>query len=212
MRNQFLLLVTVVTLVSCGPTIYKSGKMNSAIATHKTVAILPASITMQLRPNEMKKMTADQIDDLTSKTGYDVQEQMHSWFLNRSVKRNYTVGFQDILKTNAILKEQGITYRDLASTDAVNLAKLLGVDAVITTRMTMDKPMSTGAAVAVAVLVGFYGTTNNVVTNLAIRDGQDGEVLWKYDYNAAGSVGSSTSNLVKALMRNASKKFPYTVN
>jgi hypothetical protein len=33
--------------------------------------------------------------------------------------------------------------------------------------------------------------------------------MWKYDYEAAGSFGSSPNRLVDALMRNASKKFPY---
>jgi hypothetical protein len=75
----------------------------------------------------------------------------------------------------------------------------------------MDKPMSEGAAIAVGVIFGAWGNTNSVQTTINIHDGKSGNLLWKYDYQASGSVGSSTDRLVNALMRNASKKFPYSV-
>jgi hypothetical protein len=194
---------------SCAPKIYKSAEFDNALAKHKIVAILPAAVTMQLRPNEAKKMSVDQMNDLEQKTGMDIQDKMYGWFLRRHDKYNYTVTFQDISKTNALLKSANISYADLASKDRSELAKLLGVDAVIQNRSKMEKPMSEGAAVAVGLLVGAWGNTNKVETTINIHDGKSGNLLWKYDYEAAGSVGSSTSKLVDALMRNASKKFPY---
>ena len=89
------------------------------------------------------------------------------------------------------------------------LAALLGVDAVISTAAVMQKPMSDGAAVAMGVIFGAWGSTNDVKTSINIHDGKDGTLVWKYDFTATGSVGSNTQNLVNALMRNASKKFPY---
>jgi hypothetical protein len=154
-------------------------------------------------------MSVDQMKDLEQKTGMDIQDKMYGWFLRRHDKYNYTVTFQDISKTNALLKSANISYADLASKDRSELAKLLGVDAVIQNRSKMEKPMSEGAAVAVGLLVGAWGNTNKVETTINIHDGKSGNLLWKYDYEAAGSVGSSTSKLVDALMRNASKKFPY---
>lgn len=194
---------------SCGPTIYKSSNFDDALAKHKTVAILPAAVTIKLRPNEAKKMTADQVADLDMKTGLTFQDKMYGWLLRKSDKYHYTVTFQDINKTNALLKKANITYADLASTDRSALAKALGVDAVIQDDIRMEKPMSDGAAVAVGLLVGAWGATNKVETTINIHDGRSGNLLWKYDYEASGSVGSSTDKLVDALMRNASKKFPY---
>lgn len=174
------------------------------------MAILPAQVNISLRPNEAKKLSAEQINDLATKTGYDIQEKMYGWFLRRGDKFDYTVSFQDVTRTNAKLKEAGINYADLKSTDRAQLAKLLGVDAVMQDRANMEKPMSEGAAVAVGVLVGAWGATNKVQTTIDIHDGISGNLLWKYDYEAAGSVGSSTTKLVDALMRNATKKFPYS--
>lgn len=196
--------------VSCGPKIYKSADFNSALAKHKAVAILPADVTTQLRPNQAKKMSEEQIADLSQKTGYDIQDKMYSWFLRRSGKFNYTVTFQDVTKTNALLKQAGIEYKDLATRDRAEIAKILGVDAVLQNRSRMEKPMSEGAAVAVGLLVGAWGSTNKVETTINIHDGKTSNLLWKYDYEASGSVGSSTTKLVDALMRNASKKFPYS--
>ena len=73
----------------------------------------------------------------------------------------------------------------------------------------MSRPMSEGAAIAVGLLVGFWGNTNKVNATLTVHDSAEGKLLWKYDYAASGSVGSSSKSLSNALMRNASKKFPY---
>jgi hypothetical protein len=198
-------------LFSCGPKIYKSKEFDTAFAKHKTVAVLPAEVTSRLRPSEAKKITAEQIEEQNEKTGYDIQDKMYSWFLRRSEKFKYTVTFQDVNRTNALLKQAEVDYKSLATKDRVEIAKILGVDAVIQNRSSMDKPMSEGAAVALGLLVGVWGNTNNVETTINIHDGMSGNLLWKYDYSASGTVGSSTTKLVDALMRNASKKFPYSL-
>ncbi len=203
-------LLMLVLMVSCGPKIYKSADFDTALGRHKTVAILPADVSMKLRPNESKKLSADQIADLAQKTGYDIQDKMYSWFLRRSGKFDYTVTFQDVTRTNALLKDAGISYQDLASKDRAAIAKILGVDAVLQNRSRMEKPMSEGAAVAVGLLIGAWGNTNKVETTINIHDGNSANLLWKYDYEASGSVGSSTTKLVDGLMKNASKKFPYS--
>lgn len=210
MKNLFFISMLAMLIVSCGPQIYKSSNFSTALAKHKTVAILPAEVSMQLRPNQTKNMTQQQLDEMATKTGYDIQEKMYGWFIRRESKFNYTVTFQDVTRTNAKLKEAGISYSDLKTTDRAKLAKILGVDAVMQDKANMEKPMSEGAAVAVGLLVGAWGNTNKVQTTINIHDGTSGDLLWKYDYEASGSVGSSTNNLVDALMRNATRKFPYS--
>lgn len=199
-------------LASCGPQIYKATDFSDAASKHKTVAILPAEVSMQLRPNDAKRTSPEQLEDMVVKTAYDMQEKMYGWFLRRSEKYHYSVSFQDVTRTNAKLKEAGIAYKDLKTTDRSQLAKILGVDAVMQDRLSMEKPMSEGAAIAVGLLVGAWGNTNKVNTTINIHDGSSGNLLWKYDYEASGSVGSSTTKLVDALMKNATKKFPYASN
>ncbi|MGZ5286986.1 MAG: hypothetical protein ACXWV0_04655 [Flavisolibacter sp.] len=210
MKQLFYIAIASIFLASCGPKIYTSSNFSAALAKHKTVAILPAEVTMQLRPNQTKNTTQAQLDEMAMKTGYDIQEKMYGWFLRRGDKYQYTVNFQDVTRTNSLLKDAGISYQDLKSTDRQKLARILGVDAVMQDRASMEKPMSDGAALAVGILLNTWGNTNKVETTINIHDGATGDLLWKYDYEASGSVGSSTTNLVDALMRNASKKFPYS--
>jgi hypothetical protein len=207
-----LLMAFTFSISACGPSIYKSQNFGSALQKHKTVAIIPAEVTMKLRPNQSKNTTETQLREMEKSTGYEIQDKMLGWFLRRSDRFKYTVTFQDINKTNAKLKEAGINYTDLRDMDRSKLAKILGVDAIMQDRLNTEKPMSDGAAVAVGLLVGYWGSTNNVQTTINIHDGSSGDLLWKYDYTASGSVGSSTTKLVDALMKNATKKFPYSYN
>lgn len=86
---------------------------------------------------------------------------------------------------------------------------LLPIDAVISNITRMDKPMSEGVAAVMTILIGNFGSTNNVTTTINIHEAKQGDLIWKYDYVAQGTLGSSPDNLVNALMRNASGKFPY---
>lgn len=210
MKKFLIPFVSLILLITaCGPKIYKSNEFNDVAAKHKIVAILPADVTIMLRPNQSKKMSADELEKNRETTGYAIQDKMYSWFLRRSDKFKYTVKFQDVSKTNSILKDAGLTYTDIRLKSKESIAKLLGVDAVISNITRMDKPMSEGAAIAVGVLIGAWGSTNNVNTTINIHEAKQGDLIWKYDYVANGTIGSSPENLVNALMRNASRKFPY---
>ncbi|TGD79043.1 hypothetical protein [Hymenobacter wooponensis] len=199
-----------VWLTACGPSIYLAQDFRTYAPKHKTVAILPAAVTMQMRPNQARHTTAEQVHNLEQQSGVDFQEKIYAWLLRRTTQRGYTVQFQDVMKTNSLLRESGIPYSELRSHSPQELAKILGVDAVLTTSVRTSKPMSDGAAVAVGLLVGAWGATNQANITVNIHESDAGKLLWKYDYVASGSVGSSTDGMVNVLMRNASKKFPYT--
>jgi hypothetical protein len=110
--------------------------------------------------------------------------------------------------TNAKLAKAGFTADSRTLTPA-EMADALGVDAVITSVFNTTKPMSEGAAVALGVLFGAWGTTNQTTANLTIHDSEAG-MLWNYDWVASGSFASSQA-LVDGLMRNASRRMPYVV-
>jgi len=210
MKNTLSLFAFIIMVgTSCAPKIYKTEDFESKTASHKIVAILPAEVTIALRPNEKKRTTVEQLRESEEKTGTMIQDKMYSWFLRRSGKFKYTVQFQDVSKTNALLLQNNIRYADMKTHTKEEIAKLLGVDAVISTSASMQKPMSEGAAVAMSLLIGYAGSTNDVQTVININEATKGDLVWKYDYNATGSIGSNPDRLVNALMRNASKKFPY---
>ena len=197
----------IAVLTSCGPTIYKAKNFESTKATVKTLAILPFNISIDSK-RLPKNTTIETLKESQEKTGYDMQSSSYTWFLQR--QNSYSTTFQDIDKTNALLKKVNITFDNIALQDKGELCKMLGVDGIISGKATMSKPMSEGGAIAVAVLLGGLGSTNKTATSLTIHDVKGG-LLWKYDYDASGSLGSSAESLTKALMKNASKKFPYKI-
>ena len=214
MRIRTLGLAAVLSLAlfcsSCGPNIYLAQDFRTYAPAHKTVAILPASVNIGLRPKEARNTSSDQMRSMQQQSALDFQARIYAWLLRRQVQQHYTVDFQDVALTNSMLRKANLTDDDMRTLSPQELAKMLGVDAVLTTSVRTTKPMSDGAAVAVGLLVGAWGATNQANITVNIHDGAAGKLLWKYDFAASGSVGSSPENMVNALMRNASRKFPYT--
>lgn len=206
MRLIKLATLFVIFLAGCGPTIYKSQDFDNSKQTVKKVAILPFSVTIDTK-RLPKGITVETLRESEQKTGYDVQNNVYTWFLKRN--STYTVEFQDVDKTNAILKTANINYDNIIMKEKGELCKLLNVDAVISGKFILSKPMSEGAAVVLIVLVGVSGATNKADVTLTIHD-TESKLLWKFDHEVSGSLGSSSSNVTKALMQKSSKKFPYT--
>ena len=206
----FLLLLVAVLLGStgCAPKIYTDPTFPKAKALHQTVAILPFSVTIDAKKLP-KDMTLETVKELEQDEAYLFQEQLYGRFLQRYGKGEYTVTFQDIARTNALLAQAGVAYEDLSAHTREEIAGLLGVDAVIAGTIRRSRPTSTGAAVAVGVLFGVWANTNRVDASMELHDGDSGRLLWKYDHQASGSVGSSSEGLAKSLMKSISKRFPY---
>jgi hypothetical protein len=199
------LLFSAMFVTSCGPTIYKSVDLEGSKNKVKIVGVLPFVVSIDSR-RLPKGVTAETLKESQQKTGYDMQNASYTWFLQRQEK--YTVTFQDVDRTNALLKKANITYDNISLEDKGEICKLLGVDAVISGKAPLSKPMSEGGAIAMTFLVGFGGATNKTSVTLVIHDTKS-SLLWKYDYEESGGIGSNSESLTKGLMKNASKKFPY---
>ena len=81
--------------------VYTSPKLSVEISRHKTVAILPfqSTITFKKQPKNFDA-EANKADEKKLATG--MQEGMYTYLLRKS--KDFTVNFQDIERTNALLK------------------------------------------------------------------------------------------------------------
>lgn len=194
--------------IACGPTIYTSAEFEGYRQTHHLVAVLPFQVTID--PNKLpKEITPEMAKQTMHDEGLSFQHELYIRFLEKEKKGEYTVEFQDVDKTNALLLKADITDANIASLTKSELKSILGVDAIISGTIHREKLMSTGAAIVTGVLFGFFGNTNEVNVTLNIHDAATDELVWKYDHKASGSVGDSPEELAKSLMKNISKKFPY---
>lgn len=209
MRQILLLLAvaaTVFTSTGCGPRIYEAPNVAAAVAAHSIIAILPPTVNIQGR----KKDDPEMIRQAAAADAITFQREMYSWMLRR--KQQGKIRGLEIMdpETTIVKLERAGWSPDSRTMTPGEMAEALGVDAVITSVYNTTKPMSEGAAVALGVLFGVWGTTNQTTVNLTIHDGSQG-MLWNYDWVASGTF-SSSEMLVDQLMRNASRRMPYAVN
>lgn len=211
-----LLLASVQSCNYAAKNIYTSKSFRKIAKQHKTLAILPFDVQVGLRPKEMRDMTPERLYDLELHHGQAVQSALQVYFLEHINRKREVISIQDVRTTNAILAEKDIQPEELTKYTPTELAQLLGVDAVMTGRLTTEKPISDGVAMALALYTFFYtpnitngGPTNAGNASMKIFDGASGNLLWSYDKMLARSLGSDTQTIVRAITRKAAKKIPY---
>lgn len=200
--KQLSIMVLVAVLFSSCAKIFYSADAYTLAKSQKTIAIIPPSVSIAAN----KKIDAESMKEQQKTESVNFQKEMYSWMLKRKMQGNISQEMQDIETTNAKLKKAGYPENPLTPAELCNV---LGVDGIMTSNFGLSKPMSDGAAVAVALLVGVWGATNEVRVSLSISDCANQKLIWNYDHKFSGSLGSSPARLVDGLMRQASKKMPY---
>ncbi len=186
--------------------IFESPKLKETIAKHKVVAILPfeAGISYKRPPKNFDPAVNKEEEKKLSR---DLQNEMFTFLLRK--KEKYTVNFQDPDKTNTLLRKAGL-FDKIDETGIDSLAKLLGVDAVIKCSYSYEKTSSEGGAIVKTILFGGIGAkTGSGKLVMQIKNGVDGELLWRFSKDMNDGVFSSASELMDRMMRKVSRNFPY---
>lgn len=212
------LLFSIFTLIfilnlNAQTNLYENPEFDEISKKHKIIAVVPFKTQVKLRPKQMKDMDDEKLNRLEKAEGEGIQTAMYSWFLKRKKRgklKNLEV--QDPKVTTALLKRNDINYDNISDFTPQELAKTLEVDAVISGEFETNKPMSEGASIALGLLVGFWGNTNNAIINMSVHNAEDGVLLWNYNKKVRGSIGSSPEDLINVLMRKASRRLAYTKN
>ena len=186
--------------------IYSSPKLNEIIATHKMVAILPFAATITYKhPPKNYNDSANKGEEKALST--ELQSSMYTFLLRK--EDQYTCSFQDVTKTNALLKKNGI-YDHLDETTEDTVCKILGVDAVILCKYDYEKTSSEGGAIAKTVLFGGLGSkTGSGALTMQVYNGIDGNLLWRFYKALDDNVFSSSDQVIEHMMRKVSRNFPY---
>jgi hypothetical protein len=168
----------------------------------QVIAIAPPNVAIAARKNIdgvalMEQQKAESVN---------FQREMYSWMLKRKMQGAIYVEVQDVETTNAKLAASG--FNNGKTITPAEMCKVLGVDGIITSNYSLSKPMSEGAAIALVVVTGFWGSTNEAVATLAIHDSASEKMIWNYNDKLSSSLGSP-ARLVDELMRQASRRMPY---
>lgn len=215
MRIKFLLLILIALLNTSAllaqwgesaKQIFESPKLKSEVAKHKIVAILPFSVSLTYR-KQPKNFSAEANNEQEIKMATSIQASMYTFMLRRA--KDYSVSFQDVEKTNILLRKAGML-ENMDQFTKDEIAKVLGVDAVLGGRFEQEQTKSDGVALASAVLLGGFGSkTGSASTFLTLNNSPDGELLWRFFKTMDDGIDTSTDDLVERMMRKVSRNFPY---
>jgi hypothetical protein len=205
--------------------IYTHPEFDSIAKGHTLLAILPFKVMLRLRPKAAKKLEPEDFEKLEKIEGEAVQAALQSYFLKQKAKDSFKVSFQDIHETNAILTQARWTDDSLRLKTTKQICRKLKVDGLISgTVMTKKLLSDEGAAALTALGIGaaavgamfgeaygwpVSGPTNTGNCTINIHEAKAGKLLWRYEKELSRGLGSNTNSIINAIMRKASKKFPY---
>lgn len=187
--------------------VFESPKLKSEISAHKTVAILPfnTKITYKKQPKNFNPEANRDQEKTMSKS---IQSSMYTFLLRKA--GSYSVEFQDVDKTNILLKKAGMSDK-LDEFTKDEIAKVLGVDGVLGGSFETEQSKSEAGAIASAVLFGgLGGKTGTGSLTLTLNNGSTGDLLWRFFKTMDDGITTSTDDLVERMMRKVSRNFPYT--
>jgi hypothetical protein len=214
MKQFFLIFICLFTSVfgfsqfDSAKQVFESQNLKEEITTHKIVAILPfkATISFKRLPKNYNESTNKEDE---KNLGTNMQSGLYTYLLRKS--SDFSVTVQDIDRTNALLKKNDIFEKNDELTSD-ELAKILGVDAVIKCSYAYEKTGSEAGAIVKSLLIGFG--TGKVATGeltMQINNGKDGELLWRFYKQMNEDVMSSPSAVMERMMRKVGRNFPYKI-
>jgi hypothetical protein len=203
-RSIFLLIGITLLLQSCAKIFY-SPDAGELARSQQVIAIVPPKVAIAARRN----IDGIALIEQQKTESMNFQREMYSWMLKRKMQGTIYVDIQDVETTNAKLANAGFYDGKLLTPS--DMCYILGVDGIITSNFSLSKPMSEGAAIALAVITGMWGSTNEAVVSLSIHDLETKKMIWNYNHKLSSSLGSP-AGLVDDLMRQASRRMPYFTN
>jgi hypothetical protein len=216
------LLAGFFVIASCSRNYYKASNFEEKTEEHQVVAILPAE--MVFTGPQPKNMTTEDINKLEEQESIDFQLALYNSILRHADTRKYvtTINFQDITITQKKLADAGIHVRNSWTMDDKELAKALGVDAVVRMRIQKQRHMSDAASYGVdvakrvvTVIPGIkklpvpsnVGKTHDI--HAACKLVSENVVLWNNNYRSATDWNTPANDVIEAIADNFGEHFPY---
>ncbi|MBC8768062.1 hypothetical protein H4O18_08665 [Arenibacter sp. BSSL-BM3] len=206
MKNIIAFIYTLICLsASAQKNIYESEKFDELSRNHSNLAIIPFLTNLELKD----QISNEELKNLEEKEGYAVQDALETYFSKRKKKKKFSVEFQNIKNTNAILKQNGISYDNIDVYSVKQLAEILEVDGIISGTLDLNVLLSKGVPTEFSLLDYIKGSANYGRIGVKISDGTTGKLLWKYEKQINKKSGKNTTDLIELMMKLASRKFPY---
>lgn len=174
------------------------------VSKHSKIAVLPFKVNFSdsyknsVQANKTKN-TEDYWHEQQRVAGLDLQKEAFLTIQKLFEKEKFTVISQDILSTRKKLVELGIAFSEIESLDKGNLAKDLGVDAVIWGKNEVNLNSTT-----------FNPNSNQISMEIALYNANTFEPIWKNsDIQRPNSRMDTPQSLGKNSVYQLIKNMPY---
>jgi len=206
MKKLFLIaLLACSTLLNAQKNVFESSKFDVLSKDHQLLAIIPFFTHLELE----EKISKEESIKLEEKEGYAVQDALESYFGLGKKKKKFTVDFQNIKNTNALLAQKNITYNNIDTYTIKELSEILEVDAIISGNLDINILLSKGIPEEFSFMDYILGDANYGRIGIKISDGKTGKLLWKYENEINKKSGRNTNDLIDKMMKKLVRKFPY---
>ncbi len=225
-RLLLCLLAFVFICTSCSKDYYLNSDFKKISVNHQTLAILPVEMVLTGQmPEGMDEADIDALQEAESKAFQkSLYNQIH-WSPAKS--KHLNVSFQTVEKTNELLYNQEISVRRSWKMTEEELAKLLGVDAVIKARVEKQRYMSDIASMGISIGkriidiltrfrsavartgMGDLGKTSDINASCTIVNGKDGSTLWSMNLTSSTDWQRPSFEAIDKINRAMAKDIPY---
>lgn len=138
MKKSIVTILALTAFVSCNNA-YLAHDFEARTANHRVVAVLPVNVVYTGNlPKDMTAQTKKEVEAAESKL---FQKEMYNDILRKQSK-GYRVDFQPVESTNELLAKNNISAEESFTKSPTDLAKILGVDAVVRTSIRKQRFMS----------------------------------------------------------------------
>ena len=185
--------------------VYESSRFDELSANHKILAIIPFFTHLDLD----EEVTGKELDALEEKEGHAVQDALETFFGRGKKRKKFSVEFQNIDNTNAILSQNNIDYANIDTYTIKQLSKILGVDGIISGNLDLNILLSKGIPAEFSFIDYILGDADYGRIGIKISDGNTGKLLWKYENKINKKSGKNTDDLIDKMMKKVTRRFPY---
>jgi hypothetical protein len=184
---------------------YEAPNLKQTLSTHKIVAILPFRVTISYKKMPKNFDPAGNLQQ-EKEEGLNMQQGMYTYLLRKA--NDYTTTFQDVDRTNTLLKNAGV-FDKIDDILPDSLCKILKIDAVIKCSYSYERTASEAGAIAKTMVFGFGGSTASGALTMQINNGTDGTLLWHFYKEMSEGAFTSANQLMERMMKKVSRNFPY---
>ncbi len=225
MKDFTLLTFILLMMTSCSQNKYLTADYERFAQNHSLIAVLPYDIQMTGRKvAEMEQEEVDQLRTIESKL---FQQSLYSEVLKRTGnrKKDIKISVQDMNKTNRLLKSAGVAMIEIGEYSPKQLGEILGVDAIISTRLVKEMFLSREESLLmevatttildkVPVKMGPFSRSkitrsSEVDIFCTIVDTQAESAIWVYNTECDLQWDTDADDAIENINGRISKKFPY---